>query len=91
MQTLHLIYLHPTSIRLQLSLIKVLQDRTEKHTDKLWGTWLTVAPPYLGLDKCLQENMLGSPGSKGTEQRDRLHEKLTGLYADLSFPLKERA
>lgn len=46
-----------TSTCLQTPLIKLLQDRTRKYTDKLQGTWLTVAPPYLGLAKCLGENM----------------------------------
>lgn len=52
---LHL--LATTSTCLQTYLIKLLQDRTRKHPDKLQGTWLTVAPPYLGLAKCLGENI----------------------------------
>lgn len=52
---LHL--LASTSTCLQTYLIKLLQDRTWKHPDKLQGTWLTVVPPYLGLAKCLGENI----------------------------------
>lgn len=52
---LHL--LATTSTCLQTYLIKLLQDRTQKHPDKLQGTWLTVVPPYLGLAKCLGENI----------------------------------
>lgn len=77
-----------TSTCLQSYLIKLLQDRTRKHADKLQGTSLTVAPPYLGLAKCLGENtgahvVFSASGMQG----HRFHEKLTSLYADLSFLL----
>lgn len=48
--------LETTSTCLQTYLIKLLQDRTREHSDKLQGTWLTVVPSYLGLAKCLGEN-----------------------------------
>lgn len=82
---LHL--LATTSTCLQTYLIKLLQDRTQKHPDKLQGTWLTVVPPYLGLAKCLGENTGAHTVFSASGMQDRHHEKLTSLCADLSLPL----